>query len=237
MKKVIVMGLVASSMFLTMACDEGDVAAGVIGVGIGAAVGAHAGYGNGYHDGRHDGWNRGGGYYGPGYGRGGGYGPGYGRGGYDRGGWDRGHRGFSDVQTANVNAESDSASVFAEKYHITKDASKKIETAFADVQTKGITVFENIGLNKSDLKKIATKQIPEAESLKNVAQKLDMSEAQSGDLIKDMITEFTVQSSDVNSDYWQSCMAQGTWKTGDNANCSSADWKGCSPATGASLCY
>ncbi|MBC7371753.1 MAG: hypothetical protein H7326_09315, partial [Bdellovibrionaceae bacterium] len=57
------------------------------------------------------------------------------------------------------------------------------------------------------------------------------------DFVSSLITEFSAQASDVNSDYWQSCMAGGKWKTAQNTSCSDVSWKGCSPATGATACY
>lgn len=237
MKKVIVMSLIASSMFFNIGCDEGDVAAGIIGVGVGVGVGAIVGGHDGYHDGYHDGrrdqrrnedrWGRGG-YVRPER-------PGR----YRECGRYGCYAASVKFDTTNIEAASANSTVdiFAEKYHITPEASVKIQSAFAEAKDKGISSFEAIGLTKRDLKLIARKQLPAAESLKNMSEKLDMSEAQSRDLVQSMISEFSLQAGNVESAYWQSCMAKGKWKTPENTSCSNTSWTGCAPATGATLCY
>ncbi|MBS1972099.1 MAG: hypothetical protein JSU04_17445 [Bdellovibrionales bacterium] len=240
MKKLLI-ALLASSLFFNTACTDDEVAAGVIGaaIGVGIAVGA----GGGHHDHDHDRRppDR---YPGPDYGR-----PGYGRPGYGRGpgygpGPGRPHRGYSaDVTLASsevfdtaVGANSQTVD-FASKYGISDAAAAKIETAFANVETQGLASFESIGLKKADLKDIAKREMPDTDSLKAVAGKLDMSQAQARDLIKELIQNFDAQASNVDSNYWQSCMAKGRWKTPQNMYCKSTSWNGCAPATGASLCY
>jgi hypothetical protein len=241
MKKLLVV-LLASSMFFNTACTDDEVAAGVIGaaIGVGIAVGASGDHHHHDHDRRPPGR-----YPGPDYGRprpGPGYGPGYGRGpGYGPG---RPHRGYaadvslasSEVFDAAVGANSQTVD-FSSKYGISDAAAAKIEKAFANVETQGLKSFESIGLKKADLKDIAKRELPETDALKAVAGKLDMSQAQARDLIKELIKNFDAQASNVNSSYWQSCMAKGKWKTPQNIYCKSTSWNGCAPATGASLCY
>jgi hypothetical protein len=227
-KKAILFTLIASTMFFNAGCDDSDVAAGIIGAGIGIGIGAiaaggNSGYHNGYHDGYHDGrrddrWGRPGRYHGCGRYRC-----------YD-----------ANITLDNVDAMAalDPQVVeFAEKHNISTAASAKIQTAFVDAQTKGISSFDTVGLNKNDLTSLAKFDLPEASSIKNMAAKLDMSEAQSRDLLKGMIQDFKVQASDANSDYWKACVAKGKWKTAENQYCASTSWSGCSPATGATLCY
>lgn len=235
MKKVILMSLIVTTMFFNAGCDEGDIAAGVIGVGVGVGVGAivggSAGYNNGYHDGRHDGYHDGrhdsrhrrGRYVRPDR--------------YRNCGYYRCYNSSLNLEIPALTSTDAEVLNFALKYNISNEASAKIQTAFVDVETKGIASFESIGLNKKDLTRIARRQLPDTDSLKSLAQKLDLSEAQSRDLVKSMITEFNQQATNVESPYWQSCIAKGKWKTPENTNCSKTTWTGCSPATGASLCY
>lgn len=244
MKKTLLVALLASSMLFNTACTDDEIAAGAIGVaiGVGIAVGAH----DHDHD-HHDRPDRRppGRYPGPDYGRP--RPPDYGRPGYGPGrghGPGRPHRGYSaDVTLASSEvfdttvASNSEVVEFANKHGISTQAAAKIQTAFANVESQGIKSFEAIGLKKSDLKDIAKREMPDADALKAVAGKLDLSQAQARDLIKVMIKDFDAQASNVESPYWQSCMAEGKWRTPQNLYCKSTSWKGCAPETGASLCY
>lgn len=239
MKKTLLVALLASSMFFNTACTDDEVEAGIIGVaiGIGIAAGAHDHDHHDHHDHRPP--DR---YPGPDYGR-----PRYDRPGYGGPGYGPGpgrpHRGYSaDVNLASSEifdtAVADSTIVeFANSHGISTAAAAKIQNAFANVESKGIASFESIGLKKSDLKDIAKREMPDADALKAVAGKLDLSQAQARDLIKVLIKDFDAQASNVESPYWKSCMAQGKWRTPQNLYCKSTSWNGCAPETGASLCY
>jgi hypothetical protein len=133
-------------------------------------------------------------------------------------------------------AKSD-AQRFANKHHIGIDTATKIQKAFTDLPTKGLGSFASIGLGKSDLKALAQKDLPSTEGIKNMADKLDMSQAQARDLLVSMTKDFEAQASNVDSSYWKSCMQDGKWKTPQNASCQSLSANGCSPQTGASMCY
>jgi hypothetical protein len=230
MKKIVLVSMLAGSMFFNTACTDEQVNGTILGIGLAVGVAAiaadahnhddHNDYGDGYQDGRHDGYHNG---------RSDGYGNGYHDGRHD--GYHGGYRGYS-LQTSATKA-----SPLALKYGISNTAAAKIEKAFGGVKTQGVASFANIGLTKGDLKDISKRELPESSSIKAVAAKLDMSEAQSRDLIKDMIREFDAQASNSASPYWKSCMAKGKWRTPQNFYCKNTAWNGCSPQTGASLCY
>lgn len=242
MKKTLLVALLTSSMFFNTACTDDEVEAGVIGaaIGIGIAVGAGA-HDHDHHD--HRDQRPPDRYPGPDYGRPRppdygrpGYGPGYGPG--------RPHRGYSADVTLATSDVFDTAMAadativeFASKHGISTKAAAKIQVAFANVESQGLKSFESIGLKKSDLKDIAKREMPDADALKAVAGKLDLSQAQARDLIKVLIKDFDAQASNVESPYWQSCMAQGKWKTPQNMYCKSTSWNGCAPESGATLCY
>jgi hypothetical protein len=233
MKKTLLITLLASSMFFNTACTDDEVAAGAIGAAIGVGIAVGAG-GHDHHDRRPP--DR---YPGPDYGR-----PRYDRPGYGRGPV-RPHRGYSvDVTLASsevfettIAAANPEVVEFANKYGISTNAAAKIQNAFANVESQGLSAFAAIGLKKADLKDIAKRQMPAPDSLASVAGKLDLSQAQARDLIKVLIKDFDVQASNVNSPYWQSCMAKGHWKTPENFYCKSTSWNGCAPELGATLCY
>jgi hypothetical protein len=231
MKKVLLVALIGSSIFFNTACTDDEIAAGIIGVGVGIGIGG-LDNDHDHHHHRRDNFPppR---YRRPDYGRRPGYGPGYGPG--------RPHRGYAletqlatPFDTTEVNSE---VMAFSKKYNVSVDAAAKIQSAFIAVESKGLAALQTIGLNKNDLKVISKRHLPEASTMKSLAEKLDISEAQSKDLLKDMIQEFAAQASNIESNYWQSCMAKGKWKTPQNAYCKTTSWDGCAPESGATLCY
>jgi hypothetical protein len=54
--------------------------------------------------------------------------------------------------------------------------------------------------------------------------------------IKEIHTRFESERKDISSAYWQTCMANGAWKTDRNQSCEKAFWPGCSPLDRASYC-
>lgn len=207
MKKIIFSGLLVSTLFLNTGCEPSEIAAGAVGVAIGIGIGSSN---NGHH--HHDNYRP----------------PRY-----------RECRGYRRCYAGEANSAlvpNAQALEFAQKHQISLEAATKIQDAFDAVPAQGLTAFETIGLNQRDLSSISARSMPGAKSLANVANKLDMSEAQARDLLKSLISEFDAQASDIRSEYWQACMAKGQWKTPQNSRCSSTNWTGCSPATGATLC-
>jgi hypothetical protein len=229
MKKILITGLLISSVFFNVACDSDEIAAGAIGIGIGIGLGS-LDDGNHHDGGHHDG-----------------YGHDHDRGGWDHGGYDGGHgRGrhcneYRCFNTASVEASSAApqfaATSFAQKHGITPAAGAKIQQAFANVNQSGLASFQAIGLDESALKSIMNRSVPNSASVRAMSQELNISEAQSLTLLQNLVSEFDQQAADGTSAYWQSCQAKGQWKTPQNAHCTTGAWSGCSPETGATLCY
>lgn len=216
MKKLVIMGMLATAMMFNAGCTDGEVAAGAIGVIVGIGLGS----GPDHHD-----------HHRP---------PPYHRGRH----WDAQANvtlpttGAAPVAVQVEDTQADSqVADFAFKYNISLDAANKVNDAFQGVQKNGVSSFATIGLNKSDIQAIMKHQLPETSSIKSMASKLDMSEAQARDFLVAMNREFQAQASDVSSPYWQACMAKGSWKTAENMYCKSTSWNGCAPETGATLCY
>lgn len=231
MKKILLVSLLTSSMFLNTACTEDEVALGIIGavgIGIGVAIATSDSdndeYRDGYRDGRRDDRR-----------------DDHRRGHHDRGRGHGGHRRYalitgSQSSFGTVAADSKLAD-FSQKYHISTTAAAKIQNAFANGQKEGTKAFAAIGLTQNDLRTIASRSLPGNDSIAAMAQTLDLPESKAKVLLQDLIQEFSAQAADVNSNYWQSCKAKGSWKTPQNASCQKESWEGCSPATGASLCF
>ncbi|MEN0060116.1 MAG: hypothetical protein AAGB31_14855, partial [Bdellovibrio sp.] len=147
----------------------------------------------------------------------------------------RGYHCRHDVE-ANVGAESEVAQ-FANRHQISLAAAEKIQEAFSQVSVEGLNAFSRIGFEEKDIRSIANRSVPADSSLAKMALSLDISTAQARRMMQDAVADFSVQASDVESDYWQACMAEGKWKTPENTNCKSTSWPGCSPEQGATLCY
>lgn len=206
MKKIILSGLLITTLFCNTGCDSSDIAAGAIGVAIGIGIGSS-------HDGHHHHHDR--------------RPPRYRQCGR--------HRCWSAEVPGLVEANPDVVA-FAQRHQINLETSEQIKAAFDKVPTQGLAAFEAIGLNEKAIKSISNRSLPKTETIKAVALKLDMSEAQARDLMKEVVADFDAEASDVQSAYWQSCMAKGKWKTPQNMYCKKTFWNGCSPETGATLC-
>lgn len=207
MKKIILSGLLISTLFLNAGCDSSDIAAGAIGVAIGIGIGSGDDGHHHHHDRRP-----------PRYRECGRYGC------YEA--------------SVDLNLETDPQVVeFAQRHQISLASAELVQEAFAKVPTEGLKSFERIGLNEKDIKSISVRSMPRREAISAMATKLDMSETQARDLIQGIIADFDAQASNIESEYWQACMAKGRWKTPQNASCSKTFWNGCSPETGATLCY
>lgn len=220
-------GLLVTTMAYNTGCENSEVAASVIAIGIG--IGLAGMDDNDHHDRRRDDHRRD----------------------RDRGGWegrdrrDRCRGGFchnsvetdgdaSLLQLASVNLGNES---FAQKHDIPVEAGAKIQKAFANVGQSGLASFQAIGLNEKALDKIMSRELPEASAIQSMGAQLGLSPAKAQSLLQSLVSEFEQASSDSQSNYWQSCVAKGQWKTPQNAFCSNASWTGCSPETGATLCY
>lgn len=206
MKKIILSGLLISTMFLNSGCDSSDIAAGAIGVAIGIGLGSSDDGHHHHHDRRPPRYRE------------------CGR-----------HRCYSTNFEIDTPANPQVAE-FAQKHQITLDAATQIQAAFDGAKVEGLGSFAKIGLSEKDIRVISNRSMPRDESVAAMAVKLDMSQAQARDLLKRLIADFDAQASDIESPYWQSCMAKGKWKTPQNGSCSTTSWNGCSPETGATLC-
>lgn len=207
MKKIFLTGLIISTMFLNSGCDSSDVAAGAIGVAIGIGIGS------GGHDHHHDHGRR------P---------PRYRQCGR--------HRCYSAQREVGV-AENTKLVEFAQRHQISLEAAEQIQVAFDAVPTEGLSAFARIGLSTSDIRVISLRSMPKAESVASMAAHLNIEEAKAKSLLQGIVADFDAQASDIESPYWQACLAKGQWKTPENAKCSVTSWSGCSPETGATLCY
>ncbi|MDG0817168.1 hypothetical protein [Bdellovibrio svalbardensis] len=209
MKKVILLSVLTIAMLFNAGCTDEEITAGAIGVIIGIGLGD----GHHHHDRRPA-------PYRP---------------------VRPGRRNFVSTASITLPTTGESANVaaadFALKHNISMTAAEKVQTALNGVKTEGLSSLAKIGLNKKDIETLMKHDLPSSAAIKSLATKLDMSEAQSRDLLISMNREFEAQAADIESPYWESCMAKGKWRTPQNLYCKSTNWNGCSPEMGATLCY
>lgn len=136
-----------------------------------------------------------------------------------------------------VLSTSSAAKNLVAKYGIPKTSAVRIASAFANVRSQGLNAYLAIGLTERDFKGMMNRQLPSDEAVRRAAGKLGLSEAQSRNLLISMMRSFWAQAANVNSAYWKYCQMGGYWKTDRNRSCSKLHWPGCSPQTGAKLCY
>jgi hypothetical protein len=267
MKKVFLAGMLLGSLIYLVGCDSGDYNSATYGVGIGIGLGPWGdGYYDPVRDG-HDGLFGGGFYGPRPYNQfrmghrpadvrvrpGGGFGRG--PGGYGR------HR---MVEVSSLESSADNAGLnaglhadlnvslevslearardykitsFANKHQIPVAAAAKIETAFENVNERGLAAFGSVGLNEGAIQNIVNASLPTQDTVNSVATALEISAVQSQSLLQTLVNDFRNQASNGNSTYWKACQATGHWKTPQNANCGDVSWNGCSPDTGATVCY
>ena len=207
MKKIIMSGLLIATLFCNTGCDSSDIAAGAIGVAIGIGLGSD-GHGHGHHHDRRP--------------------PRYrecGR-----------HRCYEAATQLDLGTNPEVVA-FAQRHEISLSAAEQIQAAFDQVPTEGLNAFARVGLSTKDIQAISMRSMPVASSIEAMATKLEMSSSEAQQLLQTIVADFSAQAADVQSNYWQSCMAKGSWKTPQNLSCSSTSWAGCAPTTGATLCY
>ena len=231
--KVLAALLVLPFLFTVQGCTDDEVLgtlAGIAVVGGAVAIGAAAGG----HD--HDRGDRGD------YDRGD-------RGDCCRGGGDRGghggHRGrelltadsldfTSDVDTTDALNQT---SALAQHYGVTFQAAAKVQSAMSGaVFANSLQPLYDIGMSRADIETFGQMKMISNQGIAGLAQKLVITTPQATNMLAQMIIDVRLQAADGSSDFWKSCTAAGSWKTPENSSCKSAEWSGCSPATGASFC-
>jgi hypothetical protein len=83
---------------------------------------------------------------------------------------------------------------------------------------------------------IAQYQMPSRNAIDQMAKALGEDSSKIEKIAQSFVTDVQAQVSDVTSEYWQSCMSSGHWKTPQNSYCAKTFWSGCSPTSGATAC-
>lgn len=138
--------------------------------------------------------------------------------------------------TASSNLSKNTAKLES-KYGLPRSAAAKVAGAFNNVRAQGMEAYLAIGLTEKDFKTMMNRQLPSDEAVQRSASRLGLSEKQSRQVLTAMMRSFWTQAENVNSPYWKYCQMGGHWKTDQNRSCSELHWPGCSPQTGAKLCY
>lgn len=151
--------------------------------------------------------------------------------------WDPNSPNFVNFAASGSSNLSKNTAKLEAKYGLPRSAAAKVAAAFNNVRAQGMKAYLSIGLTESDFKAMMNRQLPSDEAVQRSASKLGLSEKQSRQVLTAMMRSFWAQAANVNSPYWKYCQMGGHWKTDQNRSCSKLHWPGCSPQTGAKLCY
>ncbi|KYG64056.1 hypothetical protein AZI86_14725 [Bdellovibrio bacteriovorus] len=151
--------------------------------------------------------------------------------------WDPNSPNFVNFAASSSSNLSKNTAKLEAKYGLPRSAAARIANAFNNVRAQGMESFLSIGLTEKDFKAMMKRQLPSDEAVQRAAGKLGLSEKQSRQVLTAMMRSFWAQAANVNSPYWKYCQMGGHWKTDQNRSCSKLHWPGCSPQTGAQLCY
>ena len=144
--------------------------------------------------------------------------------------------GDSSPQVVNKVRFSDETANIASGFKMSFDSAEKLSQSVEALRQGDKAQMLNLGLSDQDLWSVAQGQKLNDDTALKVAQNLNLSMDSVQSLVAQVGSEARVQMSDFNSSYWSDCRASGKWATPENPSCEKAFWKGCSPATGASLC-
>ncbi len=148
------------------------------------------------------------------------------------GGWNH-----NNIATADANIEAQkNTQAWLEEFGISPQAQKVLDKAFLMALADNSDGLANLGLNESDIKRIADFKMPTNNGIAKMSSRLDITRDQGAKMVDFMITTAQEQAEDINSGLWQDCMDSGKWQTPQNNNCQKTYWNGCSPETGATMC-
>ena len=120
---------------------------------------------------------------------------------------------------------------------LSTQTAERVETFAQLAATGDVSVASELGLTTQLVVSALAGDAELNSSVGTLAKKLELSVAEASQLVKDLVQEVRVQGTDINSHLWQTCLANGSWKTDANGGvCTSTQWQGCSPETGASVC-
>ncbi len=140
-------------------------------------------------------------------------------------------------QRGGANGElSLEAQSVAQNYGLSFDAAETFMRAVHQARSGDASAINAIGLTGEDARDLIAMRTPSESTLQAVAQSLDTTTETVRGMIKKLQSSIRVQVSDSDSPLWKACRDSGTWKTPENAVCKKDSWRGCSPATGATMC-
>lgn len=151
----------------------------------------------------------------------------------------RGHGrrlGYSSAPLANPAFSGPEIVKMSNELGLSRGSAVKLATAFELAQDGDISLLNEVGFTEDVLLDMSHYDLPSYESRVAMAEQLGQSPQETSRMLREMMAQSKAQATNVNSYLWQSCQAEGQWKTPENLFCRSTSWKGCSPATGASSC-
>lgn len=99
------------------------------------------------------------------------------------------------------------------------------------------TVLESLYLTNREMMDLVSGKSISEEKIQKVAAKNGVDTKELTSKVSEVLTSFSTQRKDVSSNFWKTCIAKGKWSTNSNQFCSYLWEPGCSPQSGANLCW
>lgn len=93
------------------------------------------------------------------------------------------------------------------------------------------------GLKSEDIGSVLNNKPFTDARLEEFARFHGVSKHVAADKVEKIVSAFNEQRQRTDSVYWQTCIQSGKWATLENHSCEKTFWKGCSPETGATMCF
>jgi len=124
--------------------------------------------------------------------------------------------------SATFNLDQEHAEMFVQAIEMTLDNDE--------------TGLQSLGFSAKDVVDMSKFKLPSRDSIQRIAAGLGQDPVDTKAMLQSLVNESRAQTRNVKSYLWESCMAEGRWKTPQNMYCTQTSWKGCSPKTGATSC-
>jgi hypothetical protein len=94
-----------------------------------------------------------------------------------------------------------------------------------------------MGLTGEEIEAIINQNKISDSLVNRLATALNTTESNTRRFVKSLHQQIISQGESSRSHLWQACFSAGRWSTPEQSQCTSPFLKGCSPQTGAALCY
>ncbi len=127
--------------------------------------------------------------------------------------------------------------IFAERFGISFLAATKVVRAFSEASKGRMRAFWQLGFTEEDLIAQFNQQPADQSLIERLSINLDLDSESVTRLLEELSSGIVAQVAHSNSRLWQNCFKADVWQTLDTLSCRQRHAPGCSPETGAKLCF